>query len=557
MTTNVSRNEQIQSLYDIGIGIGVKSDLDSMLKNMLSVLLKKLSCYSGAVYFYDKQSSYCIFEKKISIPLNIDTISPLLDAVVYATNRQNDTIEYFVQQLPKTIKYSSQVFSYILQLGNLGFVVLVNENEELSKFMLKSLGRVLYSFSDSYSVIEQNEELKAKQLILEDYRIDLEKAKEKAEHENAAKSLFLATMSHEIRTPMNGIIGMAEILQSTQLHPDQQSYLDAIDMSARSLLSIINDILDFSKVEAGQIELENISFDLYKELANSVRLLKIKADEKDLQLTVNIPENVPQFVNGDPTRLRQILLNLLSNALKFTQQGGVYVRLSVEKESSTHYTIKFEVRDTGIGISKEQQKRLFKVFSQVDKSTTRSYGGTGLGLSISKKLSELMNGQIGVDSKAEEGSTFWFTAVFEKNEHAEEDLKVPRATLNQEGKKVGTLEILLAEDNLINQKVALFTLNKYGHKVTLANNGAQAVELFREKEYDLILMDLNMPKMNGIDAAIEIRKMEDEKDLKRVKIVALTAAAMESDEKDCLAAGMDDYISKPFKQTDLRRVLKK
>jgi len=371
---------------------------------------------------------------------------------------------------------------------------------------------------------------------------------------NNAKSEFLANMSHEIRTPMNGVVGMISLLEDTPLTPLQREFAHTIKVSADSLLAIINDILDFSKIEAGKLTCEEVDFDLKETIKDVVNLMLPRAEAKGIAFNCRINQDVCTRLVGDSLRLRQILLNLLGNAIKFTGRGEVNLEVTRVAEEEQNMSVCFTVRDTGIGMSDEVRSKLFQSFSQADASTTRRFGGTGLGLAITRKLVELLGGTIEVTSTVGQGSTFWFTLKFSKSITS---APVPALAGGMPAAKNLSLSqntrVLLAEDNNINQFVGTLQLKRIGwHLVDVVNNGRQAVEAWKREHHGIVFMDCQMPEMDGFQATKFIRELEQSEKLPRTCIIAVTANAMRGDRERCLAAGMDDYITKPVSENDLK-----
>ncbi|VAW55149.1 BarA sensory histidine kinase (= VarS = GacS) [hydrothermal vent metagenome] len=443
---------------------------------------------------------------------------------------------------------------YIGMMGGVGMRINKNaikslelrfHNESLIKFMS-------HARNDSEDL---NEELSTEIEQRKQAEKALFKAKEAAEAASKTKSEFLANMSHEIRTPMNGVLGTLQLLKDSDLSASQREYVSIAYNSGEALLSLLNDILDFSKIEAGKLKLEFIPFDFRILVKEITVLLKQKADERHVELMADLDDKIPQVIKGDSVRIRQILANLMTNAIKFTENGKVTIRIAILEKTEKVVRLRIEVNDTGIGIPEASQRKLFNSFTQADGSTTRKYGGTGLGLAIVRQLVTLMRGRLGVDSEEGKGSSFWVEIAFEIP--VDVALETPQKT-EKAVEELLTGKVLLVEDNPVNQIVAKKMLEKFGLSFEVANNGEEAITRLKQSHnFDLVLMDCQMPVLDGYAATEALRDIEAGEKTERLTVIAMTANAMEGDREKCISAGMDDYVAKPVNQQALKATLAK
>jgi signal transduction histidine kinase/ActR/RegA family two-component response regulator len=408
------------------------------------------------------------------------------------------------------------------------------------------------------AVRERTTELEWQKNVVESQKQEIENLLRQSQEVSRLKSEFLANMSHEIRTPMNGVLGMTQLILQTQIDEVQREYIGTVRESAESLLVVINDILDFSKIEAGKLELHQGAFLVRKCIGDAAQVFAWKAQEKGIALRHSVADDVPEVLSGDTDRLRQILLNLLANAMKFTEHGSITLEVCLAPDSEADgdmYRLLCSVTDTGAGIPIDKQSIIFDAFAQADGSIRRRQGGTGLGLAICTKLVRLMNGKIWVESTPGSGSKFAFTALLRKASKpvspALNGLS-PESLRNQPARR---LKILLAEDNPVNQRLAQLMLERMGHTVVTAKNGREARDTADRQSFDVILMDVQMPEMDGFEATAAIREGQQASGRARTPIVALTAHAMSGDREQCLAAGMDDYLAKPIHMEALVELL--
>jgi signal transduction histidine kinase/ActR/RegA family two-component response regulator len=404
-------------------------------------------------------------------------------------------------------------------------------------------------------VVDEKARTERENAIVQRQNREIEELLKESRQTNRLKSEFLANMSHEIRTPMNGVIGMTDLALSTELTPEQREYLDMARLSAHSLLELLNDILDFSKLEAGRFDLNPIEFSLRQCTNDTGKMVRLAIEKRGIGFQVRIDDAIPDRLIGDPHRLRQVLMNLLGNAIKFTAAGEIELTVTTASVDASDLMLEFAVRDTGIGIPASKQQIVFEAFRQADGSTTRKYGGTGLGLAICSRLVEMMGGRIWVNSAEDQGSTFHFTAKFIRSSAAAIGEIQPTDTLSLQNMltAVGTsgreakreLLVLLAEDNPVNQRLVKRLLEKRGHMVEVAGTGREAVNKAERGRFDIILMDVQMPDMDGLETTARIRERE-RADGSHTPIIALTAHTTQGDRDRCLAAGMDNFINKPI-----------
>lgn len=531
--------EIVSVQYALALLIGQDLDLRTMLRKFLIPALKLLNGRSGYIWLHNglvpEDIATTVPNPCYGYPLlqgSLEQELPLLAAEL----RRVATQAWQVKK-PGEIHVLAGITYHFMPVGGNGLLVLVRD-PPLSDAYLLALGLILKRLETACLACQQHAHL-------EEAKAEALRAKAAAETANKAKSEFLAMISHEIRTPMNGIIGLTDLMLYSEVSAVQGDYLQMIKSSSNALLEIINEILDFSRIDSGALVLNPVGFSISTLLHDTCLPLQVRAQQKQLAFRWELAADIPDLLIGDPGRLRQIMINLIGNAIKFTEQGEVVVNISLQSGAPTGQVyLLFAVRDTGIGIPIEKQASIFQPFQQADSSITRAYGGTGLGLTISSRLVGLMGGQLQVDSDLGQGSVFYFSLLLATAQQALPTTGV--VTHPNLSPARCALKILLADDNAVNRMLARRLLNKAGHQVILVENGQEALDAWETEQPDVILMDVQMPVMDGLEATQLIRRLEQQKQFDPTPIIALTANAMERDRELCLAAGMDDFLSKPF-----------
>ncbi len=543
MKSVTDQNVKILSLkYELTSSIGLHVELSKMLKAFMIQLSQKLHIHSVHIICNTKELH--LYEA----PLQLD------DSYHYPTAQKKwflDNIGHYRQN------NSDENYFYYWRVRKNYEIYIIRKQSEINAETTHALEPILNKLDLAIEASVEYERAKSLRAIASETEKVLNEAIQAAEGSNRAKGEFLANMSHELRTPLNGILGMTQILLQSKLTFDQQSDILTLKSSAETLLKILNDILDFSKIEVGKLDLENIAFNLRKELSDFFKLSRSVAVQKNIDFEFFIDQGIPEYIFGDPLRIKQIVMNLVNNAIKFTSKGHVKVNILALSTTENLVNLKIEVIDSGVGIPKNKLDDIFLAFNQADSSTTRKYGGTGLGLSICAQLAHLMGGAIYVNSLLGQGSTFVFTVTLHVTSQSIVDQSLLIINENKKFKiEKKQLKILLAEDNLINKKITFTFLKRLGHLVDVADNGRIAVEMFEADNYDLILMDIQMPEVSGFEATFAIREIE-KKSSGHIPIIALTAHALVGDKEKCLDSGMDDYLTKPLSYEGLEKSLSK
>lgn len=530
--------KKLEISYELAMSIGKSLELKVMLKNFCSTLLSKLSA-NGVIIFKNSDE---ILEAIYSSPKNI--IKSINYATIIEILKENKSQEIFNYKLEPNRN------CYFLMIREFGTLVILSAND-IPNDILNSFRPILEKLVSSINACYNHETINSQknQLVL-----NLKQEQELQQ----AKDLFLANMSHEIRTPLNGIIGFVDILEKTKLTNEQKKFTKIVKSSSTHLLGLINDILDFSKISAGKLELHEESYNLQEEIQATLDTFIFQLKTKDIKFISNIDKELSQNLIFDSMKLKQVIVNLIANAIKFTLKGKVEFSLMLKSQSEDKVLAKFIVKDSGIGISKNKIEAIFNPFTQNDSSTTKEFGGTGLGLTISKNLIEILGGKLEVSSEEGKGSEFYFTLEFKKckdTNKQEDSLNLVKT----EAKQINQNHILVAEDHEVNQMLIGHILENLGYKSTIVSNGEEVIKNYKEhyKLYCAILMDINMPVLNGLEATKKILEFEKINNIKHTPIIALTANAFESDKKCYLEAGIDNYLSKPIETHKLKEILSK